>query len=104
MRGSAVSVMRPKFPSPWFRFGVEKLAWLAALKHSARNSVLILSVNGDHLPNPEIGLDRDRGSLPGPRAELFREYPSLEEEDLRQALTFAAANLDERIEILELVS
>ena len=32
------------------------------------------------------------------RAELLREYPDLEEEDLRQALQFAAANLDDRIE------
>ena len=38
------------------------------------------------------------------RTELFRDYPSLEEEDLEQALTFAAANLDDRIEILDLVS
>ena len=28
--------------------------------------------------------------------ELFAEYPELEEEDLRQALEFAAANLDDR--------
>ena len=27
------------------------------------------------------------------RAELFRNYPDLEEEDIRQALEFAAANL-----------
>jgi len=27
------------------------------------------------------------------RAELFREYPELEEEDLKQVLEFAAANL-----------
>jgi uncharacterized protein (DUF433 family) len=38
------------------------------------------------------------------RGELFREYPSLEEEDLKQALAFAAANLDDRIEILDLAS
>ena len=38
------------------------------------------------------------------RAELFRDYPSLEEEDLKQALAFAGANLDDRIEILDLVS
>ena len=38
------------------------------------------------------------------RQELFREYPSLEEEDLRQALGFAAANLDDRVDILELAS
>jgi uncharacterized protein (DUF433 family) len=31
------------------------------------------------------------------RTELFREYPELEEEDLRQALAFAAASLDDRI-------
>lgn len=29
------------------------------------------------------------------RAELFREYPFLEEEDLQQALRFAAASVDE---------
>jgi uncharacterized protein (DUF433 family) len=38
------------------------------------------------------------------RQELFREYPSIEEEDLRQALEFAAANLDDRVDILELAS
>jgi len=38
------------------------------------------------------------------RQELFREYPSLDEEDLRQALAFAAANLDDRVDILELAS
>jgi len=38
-----------------------------------------------------IATYRDRG-------ELLREYPDLEEEDLRQALQFAAANLDDRIE------
>jgi uncharacterized protein (DUF433 family) len=35
------------------------------------------------------------------RAELFREYPELEEEDLRQALEFSAANLDDQVSILE---
>lgn len=30
------------------------------------------------------------------RRELFAEFPELEEEDLRQALAFAAANLDDR--------
>jgi uncharacterized protein (DUF433 family) len=34
------------------------------------------------------------------RADLFREYPELDEEDLRQALAFAAANLDDRVEAL----
>lgn len=29
--------------------------------------------------------------------ELLAEYPELEEEDLRQALAFAAASLDDRI-------
>ena len=32
--------------------------------------------------------------------QLLREYPDLEEEDLRQALQFAAANLDHRIDWL----
>ena len=32
------------------------------------------------------------------RAELKREYPGLEDEDIRQALAFAAANLDDRME------
>ena len=32
--------------------------------------------------------------------QLPREYPDLEEEDLRQALQFAAANLDHRIDWL----
>ena len=31
------------------------------------------------------------------RAELKREYPELEEEDIRQALAFAAAYLDDKI-------
>jgi uncharacterized protein (DUF433 family) len=35
------------------------------------------------------------------RAELLREYPELEEEDLRQALEFSAANLDDQVTILE---
>jgi uncharacterized protein (DUF433 family) len=34
------------------------------------------------------------------RADLFQNYPDLEEEDVRQALEFAAANLaDEGLEI-----
>jgi uncharacterized protein (DUF433 family) len=35
------------------------------------------------------------------RKELFSDYPDLEEEDLQQALAYAAASLDERIEILD---
>ncbi len=35
------------------------------------------------------------------RAELFREYPELEPEDIKQALEFAACNLDDRIFTLE---
>ncbi len=31
------------------------------------------------------------------RNELFEEYPELEEEDLRQALSFAAASMDDAI-------
>lgn len=31
------------------------------------------------------------------RAELFQEYPELEDEDIRQALAYAAASLDDRI-------
>lgn len=31
------------------------------------------------------------------RAELFRNYPDLEEEDIRQALEFAAANLADEV-------
>jgi uncharacterized protein (DUF433 family) len=30
-------------------------------------------------------------------ADLRREYPELEEEDIRQALAYAAANLDDRV-------
>lgn len=37
------------------------------------------------------------------RKELFENYPDLEEEDLRQALAFAAATLDDRVEILDLL-
>jgi len=29
--------------------------------------------------------------------DLLREYPELEEEDIRQALEYAAANLDDRV-------
>jgi uncharacterized protein (DUF433 family) len=31
------------------------------------------------------------------RSDLFREYPELEEEDLRQALAYAEALLDDRV-------
>ena len=36
------------------------------------------------------------------RAELFRQYPELEEEDIRQALAYASANLED--EVLELAT
>jgi len=36
-------------------------------------------------------------SLYPDRAELSREYPELEEEDIRQALAYAAASLEDRI-------
>ena len=31
------------------------------------------------------------------RAELLREFPELEEEDIRQALAYAAGSLDDRV-------
>jgi len=31
------------------------------------------------------------------REDLRREYPELEDEDIRQALEYAAANLDDRV-------
>ena len=31
------------------------------------------------------------------RGELFEEYPELEEEDIKQALAFSAANLDDTV-------
>ena len=31
------------------------------------------------------------------RAELKREYPELQEEDIREALAYAAANLDDQV-------
>lgn len=34
------------------------------------------------------------------RDELRREYPELDDEDIRQALAFAAANLDDRLVVL----
>jgi len=37
------------------------------------------------------------------RKDLFENYPDLEEEDLRQALSFAASTLDDRVEILDLL-
>jgi uncharacterized protein (DUF433 family) len=33
------------------------------------------------------------------RGELLAEYPDLQEEDLRQALAFAAAYLDDRVDV-----
>lgn len=38
------------------------------------------------------------------RRELFAEFPELEEEDLRQSLAFAAANLDDRTIELQIAS
>ena len=38
------------------------------------------------------------------RKELFADYPDLEETDLQQALAFAAAHLDDQIEILDYAS
>ena len=38
------------------------------------------------------------------RNEIFREYPELEEADIEQALAFAAANLDDKIEFFDLAS
>ncbi len=38
------------------------------------------------------------------RAELRREYPELEDEDLRQALEFAAAQLEDRSLVLPVAS
>lgn len=35
------------------------------------------------------------------REELFAEYPELDEEDIRQALEYAAANMDDEIIPLE---
>lgn len=37
------------------------------------------------------------------RQELLREYPELEPEDIRQALGYAAANLDDKVIELALV-
>lgn len=31
------------------------------------------------------------------RNELYKEYPELEEEDIRQALAYAAVNLDDQV-------
>ncbi len=36
------------------------------------------------------------------RAELKREYPDLDDEDIRQALAYAAANLDDKVAELPL--
>ena len=36
------------------------------------------------------------------RAELFKEFPELEDEDIQQALMFAALNLDDKV--IELTS
>ena len=37
------------------------------------------------------------------RAEIFQEYPFLEAEDLRQALSYAAAAVDDEVQSLHLV-
>ena len=36
------------------------------------------------------------------RADLHREYPELEDEDIRQALAYAAASLDDKVLPLQL--
>jgi uncharacterized protein (DUF433 family) len=38
------------------------------------------------------------------RRDLFSDYPDLEEGDLQQALSFAAAHLDDQIEVLDYAS
>jgi uncharacterized protein (DUF433 family) len=38
------------------------------------------------------------------RKELFREYPFLEEEDLQQALRYAAASVDDEIQYANIVA
>ncbi len=38
------------------------------------------------------------------RAELFRDYPFLEEEDLKQALAYAALAVDDRVQEIHLVA
>src|SRR5580658_4066900 len=38
------------------------------------------------------------------REEIFREYPFLEEEDLQQALRFAAASVDDEVRYLNQVA
>jgi uncharacterized protein (DUF433 family) len=38
------------------------------------------------------------------REELFREYPFLEEEDLQQALRYAAASVDDEIKYADNVA
>ena len=38
------------------------------------------------------------------REELFREYPEIEEQDIQQALAYAAANLEDRSELLDRAS
>jgi uncharacterized protein (DUF433 family) len=35
------------------------------------------------------------------RNELLEEYPELEEEDIKQALAFSAANLDDRVSVID---
>lgn len=35
------------------------------------------------------------------RNEFFREYPDLEEEDIRQALAFSAASLDDQVTTID---
>ena len=38
------------------------------------------------------------------RDELFLEYPEFEEADIQQSLGFAAAHLDDRVDVLEVAS
>lgn len=57
-----------------------------------RNEALCLSGESAYVRFSDAGR-----SVVGARPELLREYPELEEEDIRQALEFAASALDDEI-------
>ena len=63
----------------------------------SQTSVTILTVNSLYR--------RHKLAIYPDRAELKREYPELEDEDIRQALAFAAALVDDRMlsRLLEMV-
>jgi len=55
------------------------------------------STPGCHLINVTVRRVVELAAFYPNREELRREYPELEDEDIRQALLYAAAHLDDRV-------